>query len=45
MKWKITYAIERVVLVNAENINDAFEEADRGKRKGEKVVSVRTRGY
>lgn len=45
MKWEIIYAIERVVLVEAENINDAPEEADRGKRKGERVVGIRTSGY
>ena len=44
-KWKIVYATERVVIVDTENINDVFEEADKGKRKGERVVSVRTEGY
>jgi hypothetical protein len=42
-KWIVIYAIERVVELDADNINDASDRADREKRSGERIVSIRTR--
>ena len=43
MKWIIKYAVERVVEISADNINEVARKAEEGKREGEVVVSIRTR--
>ena len=43
MKWVIKYCIERVEVVEASNFNLASEMAKEGRRKGEVIVSVRSR--
>lgn len=43
MKWKVMYAVERVVEIDADNINAVYEEAKAGLRAGERVISVRVR--
>lgn len=39
--WRVTYAKEREVEIEAENINEVYEEAKFGLRSGERVVSIR----
>ena len=43
MKWTVRYAVERVVDMEADNINEVARKAEEGKHKGEAVVSIRTR--
>ena len=43
MKWAILYAVEREVESESDNINDAVKIAEEGKRKGERIVSIRSR--
>ena len=42
MKWLIKYAVEREIEVDAENINEVFDIAEEGRKKEEKIVSVRS---
>ena len=41
MTWVVTYAKEREVEIDVDNINEVYEEAKLGLRPGERVVSVR----
>lgn len=41
MKWRIIYAIEREVEIEADNLNTACEKADEKRKEGEKIVIVR----
>lgn len=43
MKWKVMYAVERVVEIDADNINAVYEEAKLGLRPGEQIVSMRVK--
>lgn len=43
MKYYITYAKERVEEVEVGDFNEASEKAKDGKRKGEVIVSIRSR--
>lgn len=43
MKYYITYARERIEEVEASNFNEASEKAKEGRKKGEVIVSVRSR--
>ena len=43
MKWTILYAVERTADLESDNINEVAKIAEEGKRKGERIVSIRTR--
>ena len=43
MKFEIKYSIERIEVVEASNFNVASEKAKEGRKKGEVIVSVRSR--
>ena len=42
MKFVIKYAVERIEEVNVENINIAIMIANRNKKEGEVIVSIRS---
>lgn len=41
MKWRVLYAIEKEIQIEADNLNAAYEKAEWERKVKEKIVSVR----